>query len=413
MNPQERLSSKAILKFPAIKLTWDHFTRYYDLDMYVERQLYKIIDKSKNSLLLLGPRQTGKSTLIQHLNPGLTMNLADEATYLEFSRNPSELHQRLAGQPSKTVFIDEVQRLPSLLNTIQAILDEKKEIQFYLTGSSARKLKRGKANLLPGRIHTFHLGPLVSAELDHQLNTKQACETGTLPALYTESSVEERIKTLRSYASTYLKEEIQAEALTRNLEGFSRFLFVAAQWSGRFLDLIKLASESRINRQSAIRYFEILEDTLIVQRCPSFAKSERRRLIQHPKFYFFDTGVLNALLGNFICSEDRKGLLFEHLFFNQLVASAAAQDKEIRTSTYRTGHGAEVDFIVEFDNKVWAIELKASERLDSLETRGFKSFQEFYGKNHQPVVGYWGNAEKKSDDILMLPWQTLLRVMGL
>jgi predicted AAA+ superfamily ATPase len=132
------------------------------------------------------------------------------------------------------------------------------------------------------------------------------------------------VKTLRSYASTYLKEEIQAEALTRNLEGFSRFLFIAAQWSGRFLDFIKLASESRINRQSAIRYFEILEETLVVSRCSAFSKNPRQRLIQHPKFYFFDSGVWNALLNNFTASADRIGPLFEHFFFNQLVAAAAA-----------------------------------------------------------------------------------------
>lgn len=381
--------------------------------MYIERQLSKIIEKSKKGVLLLGPRQTGKSTLIQHLKPEMTINLANETTYLDFARNPSELRQRIAAQHPRTVLIDEVQRLPSLLNTLQSILDEKKEIQFYLTGSSARKLKRGKANLLPGRIHTYHLGPLASAELSYQLNTKQACETGTLPALYTEPSTEERVKTLRSYASTYLKEEIQAEALTRNLEGFSRFLFVAAQGSGRFLDLAKLASESQINRQSAIRYFEILEDTLIVQRCSSFSKSERRRLIQHPKFYFFDVGVLNALLGNFTCSEDRKGFLFEYLFFNQLVASGAAHDVDLRISTYRTEHGGEVDFIIELKDRIWAVELKASEKIGPHDLRGFKSFAEFYGKKFQPVVGYWGDHEKEIEGIQILPWQTLLRNMGL
>src|SRR5262249_22087709 len=151
----------------------------------------------------------------------------------------------------------------------------------------------------------------------------------------------------RAYASTYLKEEIQAEALSRNLEGFSRFLFVAAQWSGQFADFSKLASESQITRQAATRYFEILEDTLIIQRCPVFSGNARKRLVHHPKFYFFDNGILNALLGNFIPSDDRKGLLFEHFFFNQLMASSFCYDKDILISNYRTHHGAEVDFIVE------------------------------------------------------------------
>ena len=272
--------------------------------------------------MLLGPRQTGKSTLIQNLNPDLTINLAKEAVFLDFASNPQELEQRLEGNSNaKTVFIDEIQRLPSLLNMIQALIDESpRRWRFFLTGSSARKLKRGHANLLPGRLHSYELSGLTPIEVGAKFDVQSALSTGTLPGIYTESSNQQRIKTLRSYAATYLKEEIQAEALTRNLEGFSRFLFVTAACSGQFLDFAKLANEAKISRQSAMRYFEILEDTLIVNRCLPFAKSARKRLVQHPKFYFFDNGVYNALLGNFIASDDRKGLLFEHLFFNTLSA---------------------------------------------------------------------------------------------
>ncbi len=368
---------------------------------------------SKKSLLLLGPRQTGKSTLMQTLGPDLTINLALEQNYLDFARNPSELPERLRAGNYKTIFIDEVQRLPSLLNTIQALLDEKKEAwRFFLTGSSARKLKRGQANLLPGRLHTYHLGPLASGELDHQLDTKKALETGTLPGIYTETNKTEQTKTLRAYSATYLKEEVQAEALTKNLEGFSRFLFVAANTSGHFLDFSKLASEAQISRQSAIRYFEILEDTLIVNRCTPFAKSDRKRLIQHPKFYFFDTGILNALLGNFEASEDRKGFLFEHLFFNQLNVGAANADFDIRISTYRTEHGAEVDFIVEINKTVWAIELKASKNVGANDLRGLKNFADYHGKHHQNAIAYLGETKRVIDGIPILPWQTLLREMG-
>jgi predicted AAA+ superfamily ATPase len=382
--------------------------------MIIPRRLTQILQKSKKSAMLLGPRQTGKSTLIQSLSPDLTINLAHEPTFLEFARNPSELEQRLAAGNYPSVFIDEIQRLPSLLNTIQTVIDaHPQRHRFLLTGSSARKLKRGNANLLPGRIHTYHLGPLSCAELDYNVNTSQALSTGTLPGIYTDSSPQDREKTLRSYGATYLKEEIQAEALTRNLEGFSRFLFLAAECSGQWLDLSKLASEAAIPRQSAIRYFEILEDTLIVNRCNAFSKSNRMRLVQHPKYYFFDTGVLNGLFANFTPSADRKGILFEHLFFNQLMTSAAAQDIELRVTLYRTEHGAEVDFILELGHNIWAIELKASQNVGTSDLRGFASFERFYNKPHRQCVAYMGTAKKKINSVEIFPWQELLKEIGL
>lgn len=382
--------------------------------MVVRRELQKQIQQGNKSVLLLGPRQTGKSTLIAGLSPDFTINLAHEQTYLEFARNPSELEERLAAQRYRTVFIDEVQRLPNLLNTLQHLIDtQRHKIKFYLTGSSARKLRRGHANLLPGRIHTYHLGALACCELGHDCSTDQAMSTGTLPGIYTDSSPQDRIKTLRSYSATYLKEEIQAEALMRNIEGFSRFLFMAAQCAGQHVDFVKLSSEAQIPRQTAIRYFEILEDTLIVNRCASFSKSLRKRLVQHPKYYFFDNGVWNALLGNFEVSADRKGALFEHLFFNQIMTSVAARDLECRISSYRTEHGAEVDFIVEVGKTLWAIELKASLNVGATDLRGLKSFAEFYGKPHRSVVAYLGKVPKKIQGVDVLPWQKLLQDMGL
>ena len=382
--------------------------------MYIYRRLASVLRKSKKSVLLLGPRQTGKSTLIQSLEPSLTINLADEKTYLDFARNPSEIRERMDGKGYKTVFIDEIQRLPSLLNTLQGMIDsDRLSTRFYLTGSSAAKLKRGKANLLPGRIHTYQLGPLCCGELSYNMDVKRAMETGTMPAIYLENSREERTKTLRSYSATYLKEEVQAESLTRNIEGFSRFLFLVAQDAGHFLDLMKLSREAQISRQSAIRYFDILEETLIVNRCYSFSNIERKRLIQHPKFYFFDTGVLNALRGGFEATDDRKGILFEHLFFNQLIASAASLDREIRVSTYRTEHGAEVDFIVEWEGETWAVELKASIQVGKNDLRGLTNFSHFYRRAHRSVIAYLGNVERTIEGIDVMPWQSLLKKMGL
>jgi len=198
--------------------------------MLFSRLVAGAIANSQKSVLLLGPRQTGKSTLMRALKPDLEIDLAHEAVFLEFAQNPRALEERMAAVKSKTVFIDEVQRLPSLLNTMQSIIDRgaAKSPRFLLTGSSARKLRRGRANLMPGRIHTFDLGPLCAAECDYKLDVQSALATGTLPGIYSEANPNERKKTLRSYAATYLKEEIQAEALTRNIEGFARVLPVVA-----------------------------------------------------------------------------------------------------------------------------------------------------------------------------------------
>jgi len=377
----------------------------------ISRTLTSALSRSKKHILLLGPRQTGKSTLVSNLGPDLTINLAHEPTYLDFLRNPKELEERLAASPSaRTVFIDEVQRLPSLLNTIQSLVDRPQNpCRFLLTGSSARKLRRGHANLLPGRVHTYTLGPLVSLELGAAATLSKALSLGTLPGVWTDPDQDSAQKTLRSYAGTYLKEEIQAEGLARNLEGFARFLNIAAAASGQFLDLSKLASSAQVPRQSAVRFFEILEDCLIVIRVDAFAKSEHRRLIQHPRFYFFDVGVLNGLLGNFQVSADRRGSLFEHWVVTQLIHTAQALDVEVRWSSYRTEGGGEVDLILERGHEVCAIEVKSSTQIGSNDLRGLRSFGDYYKKHHRQIVLYAGDHRKRLGDIELWPWAEGIR----
>ncbi len=382
------------------------------------RRLLPALRRSTKSVLLLGPRQVGKSTLMRQLEPDLEINLAHESTYLAFARDPSELESRLAAVPPpklRTVFIDEIQRLPALLNTIQAILDQPGHgLRFLLTGSSARKLRRGEANLLPGRIHAFRLGPLTSAELDHQMTTSTALVHGTLPGILSEPDHADREKTLPTYAAVYLREEVQAENLSRSVEGFARFLTAIAAWAGAHLDLAKVAQAAQVPRQSAGRWFEVLEDTLLVLRANSFAKSATRRLVQHPKFYFFDPGVLNGLLGNFVASSDRVGTLFEHLVYTQLVHSAAAYDETIRVSTFRTEHGAEVDFILERGGgrEVVAIEAKASRTVGPHDLRGLTRFADYVGRRHRQMVWYLGRERKRIDGVEILPWQQGLEALG-
>jgi predicted AAA+ superfamily ATPase len=383
----------------------------------VTRRLAARLTRSKTSTLLLGPRQTGKSTLMRSLAPDLTINLADESTFLRFASNPGELGARLGARKDKTtaiVFIDEVQRLPSLLNTVQALLDDNPgRYRFLLTGSSARKLRRGNANLLPGRVHAYQLGPLVAGEMNYRLATRDVLATGTLPGILTTDDLEYRRKTLSSYAATYLREEIQAESLSRTLEGFSRFLTSVAEISGRYLDVVKLAAVAMVPRASVSRWVEVLEDTLLVRRVGAFAKSTTRRLIQHPKLYFFDGGVLNGLLDNFTVSPDRMGFLFEHLVANQILDSAASLDRPVRVSTFRTEHGAEVDFIVEWDGRVWAIECKATSRVRGAELAGLARFADYLGKPHEARVWYLGFEPRVEGNVDVLPWQQGLEEMGL
>lgn len=361
----------------------------------LHRNILKSLKKTNKSIVLLGPRQTGKSTLIEHLQPDLTINLADEDTFLAFSRDPGELKAQLKRLSPKTVFIDEVQRLPSILNTIQTIVDAKTNApRFYLTGSSARKLRRGQANLLPGRIIQFELAPCVYNELGETFDMEKALSYGTLPGIYLETSNFDREKILQTYAGIYLREEVQAEALTRNIEGFSRFLHVAAAKNGEFLDYTKLASDAGVQRKTAMRFFEILEETLLVHRVESFFGTAYKRLIKHPRYFFFDTGVLNALLGGFEVTQDRIGGLFETFVYLQLRNTLLSLGEDFRISNYRTSNGAEVDFILEWKKQIYAIEVKASKNVGPNDLSGLNSFADAFAKQHRRMIVFLGNQSK-------------------
>jgi predicted AAA+ superfamily ATPase len=202
--------------------------------------------------------------------------------------------------------------------------------------------------------------------------------------------------------------------LTKNIEGFSRFLRVAASSFAQAVDLTKVGSLSSVQRLSVARFYEILEDTMLVHRCDPFAKDGPKRLAQHPKFYFFDNGVLNGLLGSFAASGDRKGRLFENLLCAQILASAKAKDLTVRLSTYRTSNGAEVDFVLEIGEELVAIEAKVSGNLGPRDLGGFESFKEFVGKRkHRRFVLTLGGRDRTVDGIPVLDWQRGLVEIGL
>jgi predicted AAA+ superfamily ATPase len=379
------------------------------------RLISSVIRNSPKSVLLWGPRQVGKSTLILDLGPDLAINLNDDKTYLDFTSNPNELKERLAAHSGiESVLIDEIQRHPTILNTVQTIIDHKaiKPPKFYLTGSSARKLKRGQANLLPGRIFSYELGPLCAAELDYKLDVNMAMSYGTLPEPYLSPSASFREKLLTTYSGVYLKEEIQAEALTRNLDGYSRFIMSAAEHSGLVLDFSKLAKQAKIERKTCARFYEVLEDTLIASRLEVFDKTDADTK-KRPKFYFFDTGVLNGLLGNFVASGDRRGMLFEHLVVGQVIASAKARDTLVKVSYFRTRSGYEVDLILELGGKTYAVEIKAG-HADHGDAAKLEGFSDYY----KDVDGFFlvtaeATSARRIGRVLIVSLSDFLREVGL
>lgn len=372
------------------------------------------LKKKNKSVLVLGPRQVGKSTLINSLKPEMSVNLANESEYFIFQSNLSELERRLEASQAKTIFIDEIQRIPRLTNTIQSLVDENPKLKFYLSGSSARKLKKGRSNLMPGRLLTYYLSPLAMGEMQKDWHEDQALKFGTLPGIVTTLEERDKKELLRNYTNTYLKEEIMAEALVRRVDGFVRFLSAAALSAGSFLDFSKIAKRAKTPRQSVVRHFEILEDTLIARKIENDEDLDPKKvdLVKHPRFYFFDLGVLNALRNNFELNSERIGFLYEHMVFNQLINSATAKNLDFRINNFRTRGGLEVDFILTLEGVKFALECKATDNLIDSDLLALKKIAQYY-KKIQKIVIYRGKRELKDGDIWILPFSKALEVMGL
>ncbi len=381
----------------------------------VRRLISSQIANTNKSVLLLGPRQVGKSTLISELNADLSINLADENDFMLHSSQPDELKKLIELNQAKHIFIDEVQRLPRLLNTIQALVDQNKKLKFYITGSSARKLKRGGANLLPGRVLNFKMGPLAAVEMQYKFETEKILGIGSLPEVYLSESAAASEKLLKSYAANYLQEEIKAEALTRNLESFARFFNEAILSVAQFMDLTKISKKAKISRHAVPRYFEILEDTLIGYRIYPFETfKESEDLIRHPKFYLFDNGVYNGILRNFTPSADRIGVLAEQLVFTQILHSAWAHDIETTLSSFRTRKGIEVDFILNLESeKTFAIEVKTNQNISAEDCDGLIYFKKIFPKHNGLFIFHMGQSERKVGPVWALPWQKGLKELGL
>jgi predicted AAA+ superfamily ATPase len=354
------------------------------------------IKKHPKSILLLGPRQVGKSTLCQKIKPDLSINLADEEFFRQHLNDPALIKRivsTLAPQDDHLILIDEIQRIPSMLNTIQSLIDVRENLRFLLTGSSARKLKRGQANLLPGRVIIEYLPPLVYWEISQNFNLHKALTIGTLPEIYLQDY---GIDILSSYVTGYLREEIQAEALTKDLSAYSRFLDMAAELSGQYMNYAKLASDSEINKEAIRRYMEILSDTLLVEKLPSYNDvDKKRRARQKEKFIFFDMGVRNAILGvQQSLPKETMGQLFEQWFILQVIYYNRIYKKNWRISSYRDAMGVEVDLIIETATACYAIEIKSAGIIKEKMFKGLNQFEKLTQKTLQKYVVYQGEYEQ-------------------
>ncbi|MBI4668336.1 MAG: ATP-binding protein [Elusimicrobia bacterium] len=285
---------------------------------YIDRVVNVGKTLKHKSVLLLGPRLTGKSSLVRHTLKGVRVyNLLDNDVFVKLSRQPSRMREELIAS-DKMVVIDEIQKLPVLLDEAQMLIEER-AIRFLLTGSSARKLRRGGVNLLGGRARTITLHPFVSKEIAH-LDLARALEFGLLPPVYFSGQPEADIA---DYVGTYLREEIAAEGLTRNIPAFSRFLEVAALCNGQQINFTKISNDAQVARSTIQEYFEILKDTLLAYELPAWQRTIKRKPVQVHKFYFFDGGVAHCLKGGGVLKEKSPefGSAFESFIFHSRVCA--------------------------------------------------------------------------------------------
>jgi len=367
---------------------------------WVDRQLDIGRLLEKRSFFLLGPRQTGKTTLIQHVLPDIRFyDLLDSANYLTLSRNPGRLAEEI-GSSVKRVVIDEIQRLPSLLNEVQRLI-ETRDVKFLLTGSSARKLRRGGINLLGGRARVKYLHPLTYRELGDKFVLNQAMQRGLLPSIY--FSDDPRAD-LESYAGLYLQQEIMAEGATRNIPAFSRFLKIAAHSNGGIVNFTNIASDAQVARTTVYEYYEILKDTLILRELPPWRKTVKRKPLASSKYYFFDVGVVSALQGRpFLPGTPEFGEAFETFIMHELSSWSDYASGEL-LSFWRSKSGFEVDFII---GDHTAIEVKAKENVSSQDIKSLRALREENKLKHFLCVC----MEKRSrdvDGIKILPYTEFL-----
>lgn len=376
--------------------------------------LTRLLKLHKNqSLFLFGARGTGKSTLTEEQYSHETtiwIDLLDPLEEDRFARNPNELKAIVDALPASVshIVIDEIQKLPKLLDVVHSLI-EKTDKCFVLTGSSARKLKYGGANLLAGRAFVYNLFPFSFLELKDKFDFSKALQFGMLPKLFSLKTDEDRSLFLQAYAQTYLKEEIWAEQLTRNLDAFRRFLEVAAQCNGKIINYANLSRDVGVDDKTIKEYFSILEDTLIGFILDPFQHSFRKRLSQKPKFYFFDVGVTRALARQLsvalVPSTSMYGEVFEHFVILECMKLATYFHNEYRFSYLKTKDDAEVDLVVERPGlPLLFIKIKSAESIQDIHLKTLLEIKEEI-KDCEVVCFSNEKRPKQIKGVNILPWQ--------
>ena len=358
----------------------------------------EILDR--RSCFLFGPRQTGKSTLIRQQFEGCpTYNLLDQALFIRLSRNPALIREALTPETTLVV-IDEIQRMPALLNEVHLMIEEH-GIRFLLTGSSARALRRKGVNLLGGRARSRTLHPFVRVELGEHFDLNRALEHGLLPPIFLSDAPAED---LAAYAGDYLKEEIAAEGAVRNIGAFSRFLEVAAFAHGEMINFASMAGDAQVPASTVREYYEILKDTFIAHEVPAFTETRKRKAISTSKYYLFDIGLARHLQGRrgLAPGSAEHGSAFESYIFQEI--KAFCDYHRLATPAYwRSKSRIEVDFVFED----LAVEVKAKKNVIGRDLKGLRALREEGLFAHYLLVSMEPMA-REVDGIRILPWTDFL-----
>lgn len=377
----------------------------YNISMKIQNRLLTINLPLAKSAFLWGPRKVGKSTWIrEHVKKSIIIDFLKTDVFADYVSRPSLLRERYS-EADCLIVIDEVQKVPDILNEVQWLIDNH-SISFLLTGSSARKLRKTHANLLGGRAWRYTMTPLCFPEID-DLDIEQVMITGLLPPHLL--SVDP-IQDLRAYVADYLKEEIAAEAVVQNIPAFSEFLHIASVTSGEMLNYTNVARESGVSAKVIRSYFQILEDTLLGYRLQPWKKSPDRRLVEAEKFYLFDVG-----LANYLARQQPKigspsfGKSFEHFIMMELKAYQAYRNPELPLSYWRTSAGVEVDFILgEMD---CALEIKTSTRIDHHAAKALKILRDNHTVKRSIIVSFETEPKKLDNNIECTPWKMFLEML--
>jgi uncharacterized protein len=359
------------------------------------------------SCFLFGPRGTGKTTWLQEVLPdALYLNLLRGDLFRELSARPERLSELVLGEPRReVVVIDEVQRVPELLHAVHDLIEGGTGRRFVLTGSSARKLRRGGVDLLAGRAVLRTLHPFMAAELPH-FSLDRALQHGLVPLVV---MADDPTDVLSAYTGLYLEQEVMAEGLVRSIGGFARFLEVVSFSHASVLNLSHIARESQVARKTVEGYLEILEDLLLAYRLPVFTRRAQRQLVAHPKLFLFDTGVYGALRprGPLDRPEEVGGAGLEGLVAQHLRAWIAYSAAGFEMSYWRTRYGVEVDFVVYGPDGFWAVEVKNTARIRAADVRPLLSFTADYPEA-EPVLLYRGTERLLVENVRCLPVEEFL-----